>query len=52
MIGGGLSSRQLVWVGIGLVLFGVFILTHGSIFTGVLLCGIGAAMLGKRYLAS
>ena len=47
-----LSSRQLVWAGSALVAFGALILSRGGIGAGLVLCGIGAAMLGKRFFAS
>ena len=46
---GALSSRQLVIVGVGLVAFGVLILSRGGTTPGLLLLGIGGVMLGKRF---
>jgi hypothetical protein len=49
---GVLSSRQLVWAGSALVALGAFVISHGSTGRGLLLCAIGAVMLGKRFFAS
>ncbi|HVR18993.1 MAG TPA: hypothetical protein VMS65_04840 [Polyangiaceae bacterium] len=46
---GALSSRQLLWAGCALLALGVLILSRGGTTGGLLLCAIGAAMLGSRY---
>jgi len=46
---GALSSRQLLIVGVGLVAFGVLILSRGGTTPGLLLLAIGGVMLGKRF---
>jgi hypothetical protein len=46
---GALSSRQLVWAGGALLALGAFILSRGGTTGGLLLCAIGAAMLGTRF---
>jgi hypothetical protein len=48
---GALSSRQLVWAGSALVAFGAYILYRGGTAGGLLLCAIGALMLGQRFFA-
>ena len=45
---GGLSSRQLVWVGCVVAAFGAYLVSRGALGPGVVLCGIGALMLARR----
>jgi hypothetical protein len=49
---GALSSRQLAWAGAALAALGALILSRGGTGAGLVLCAIGGAMLGKRFLAS
>ncbi|HWA78065.1 MAG TPA: hypothetical protein VG937_37275 [Polyangiaceae bacterium] len=49
---GGLSSRQTVWVGSFVGLFGAYLLSRGALGAGVVLCGIGALMLARRVFSS
>jgi hypothetical protein len=49
---GALSSRQLLWAGSALVALGALILSRGGIGGGLVLCAIGAVMIGKRFFGS
>ncbi|HEX6766519.1 MAG TPA: hypothetical protein VF103_13595 [Polyangiaceae bacterium] len=49
---GALSSRQLLWAGSVLFALGALILSRGGLFGGLVLCGIGAVMVGKRFFVS
>ena len=49
---GALSSRQLVWAGSALIALGAFVISRGGTGGGLLLCAIGALMLGQRFFAS
>lgn len=45
---GALSSRQLAWAGGVLFALGALILSRGGTGKGLILCAVGAAMIGKR----
>jgi hypothetical protein len=49
---GALSSRQLVWAGSALAALGAVIISRGGTGAGLLLCTIGAVMIGQRFFAS
>jgi hypothetical protein len=49
---GALSSRQLVWAGGALGALGALIISRGGTGAGLLLCAIGAVMIGQRFFAS
>jgi hypothetical protein len=48
---GGLSSRQTVWVGSLVAVFGAYMVSRGALGAGVVLCGVGVLMLARRLLS-
>lgn len=49
---GALSSRQLVWAGSALGALGALIISRGGVFPGLVLCIIGAVMIGQRFFGT